>query len=153
MSARPSPRSTILATAAALAALFPAVQPASAQVQPKTCRGYFVGNITRGPDAGLALVGTLRVSIASDGKISGKLGKSRVATVTGALRGGSLSLAFKTRRSRLVITGKGRAQDVLKCKEQKLVGSLKGPRRGDAGHWGYHVFATGRGTPSPEILN
>jgi hypothetical protein len=130
-------RTRTIILCALLASLAGASASLAAQSAPRRCSATFTGEVHRGPDAGVSLVGKLRVKIAPTGPLRGSLThhENRVP-VTGSLHRRALTLSFHLPGG-LRITGVGVARrSVTTCSSLPTGGALRGPRHHDRGTWG-----------------
>jgi hypothetical protein len=98
----------------------------------------FSGNVLRGPDSDLSIVGKLSVTVRADGSLTGALRNAgRTVRVTGTVMGRSVRLVFHLHGG-LETSGSGVASKPIKtCAAFPRRGTLHGPRSGDSGRWGY----------------
>jgi len=98
----------------------------------------FSGDVLRGPERDLSLVGTLSFTVSGGGRLTGSLvNKGNQLAVTGSVRGTALTLAFHLHNG-LEIVGRGSsAARISSCSQIPKRGAFTGPRAGDTGRWGY----------------
>jgi hypothetical protein len=98
----------------------------------------FTADIRNGPDRDLSLAGNLSLTLASSGRVDGKLVHyGEQLNVTGKWHKRSLKLVVHLRSGRSM-TGVGTASRTIgSCADIPREGTATGPRGGDSGVWGY----------------
>ena len=102
--------------------------------------GNFVGTVRLGPDKGMVWKGVLRLTVATNGAVSGTLERPGGSTVkvTGTVIGQSISLVFDLGGGKYVFGTGGLNRD-LRQKPSAMGGTLAGPNEGNIGDWGYGI--------------
>jgi hypothetical protein len=114
----------------------PATAPRAARTVARTCSMYFVATVRRGPHAGAAYRGVLRMTLDARGRLTrGTLqlvhgGRLRVRRIAGAREVG---FAMATRAGAL--RGSGSVDGRLRPCVGRMTGALRGPGRRDRGDW------------------
>jgi hypothetical protein len=98
--------------------------------------GLFSASITKGPDAGLALWGSLSGTISRSGEIRGTLrGDTAPVRVTGSASAHRVTLVFHLPNGRALI-GVGQSRQTIRdFGSLPSKGRFTGPGRGDSGRW------------------
>ena len=114
----------------------------------QTCvRHGFRASVHQGPSAGLAMRGTLRLTIGRSGALNGALiqrsgRKVNRIRVVGQVQGRSISLLMKL-RGRRYVAGTGTIEHPIRRCRGFIGGTLAGPFNGDIGSWDTSSFGNG----------
>jgi hypothetical protein len=118
------------------ALLTSACQLAIAPVAPGLCVSAFEATVRQGPNAGLALAGTLLMETSASGSVNGvlKTTDDQEVKVVGQVNGYAVNLTFVAGEDTYIFgTGSGE-QEIFHC-EGAWGGPFAGPNPGDIGDW------------------
>lgn len=121
---------------------YQATRPSQAQANPTCVSQAFEVDVVQGPDKGLALDGSLTLSLAPDGSLTGTFTpeKGAAVQVVGQATGRAINLVFDLGKDKTAamkyIFGVGTAVNDLKTCDGRVGGMFVGPQNEDSGYWG-----------------